>query len=408
MGYIPAGVTPEELPPYPGYGFETPASIGCWYGMTAFWTGCNPNNSSAVSPTGGSKTIAIVDAYDDPSAQSDLAWFSLQFNVPLSLTQIEVVWAQTANSSCYSSYVPTDYSGGWELEESLDIEWAHAMAPSATIYLVEACSNFDTDLQQAVLVANNLVNCGKTGIGSGGVLNTGICGTTHNPGEISISWGGMEFIGENASDSCANLDDSCFITPNIVYFAAAGDSPGVIWPGTSPNVVSVGGASHRRNSSTFNGIAKAAWVFTGGGPSAIEALPTYQNISAVTSVCGTTYRCAPDASFLADPYTGVYVYDTFPVYGFVEGPWWIVGGTSLSTPAMAGIVNNAASRSGTWAASTSAELTTIYSNYTNTADWRDVIYDVFCGPYNGYPTGFDASGYDLCTGVGTPMGFGGK
>jgi len=85
--YIPAGITPDSLPPYPGYGYETPASLGCIYGLTitprgASYPYCNPNSSALANPTGGSKTIAIVDAYDDPSAQSDLAWFSLQFGLP--------------------------------------------------------------------------------------------------------------------------------------------------------------------------------------------------------------------------------------------------------------------------------------------------------------------------------------
>src|SRR5208282_3724209 len=105
-----------------------------------------------------------VDAFDDPDAQGDLAWFSLWFGVPLSASQFQVVWANPIGSSCSSAGVPEDYTGGWELEESLDIEWSHAMAPGAKIYLVEACSNYDSDLQQAVLVANNLVQCGSTEI----------------------------------------------------------------------------------------------------------------------------------------------------------------------------------------------------------------------------------------------------
>jgi subtilase family serine protease len=398
---IPAGVTPEELPPFPGFGYETPASLACVYGLTTAVSGCNPNSAKAVPTGGSSNTIAIVDAYDDPSAPSDLAYFSLQFGLPITLTQFQVVWANTAASSCFYTGVPVDPSGGWETEESLDIEWAHAMAPKASIYLVEACSGMDTDMQQAVLVANNLVNCGKTGIGAGGALNTTVCGSTQDPGEVSLSWGSYELPEESTSDNCATLDDSCFTTPYVVYVAAAGDTPGTEWPGTSPNVVSAGGLSNRRNPSNFNFVQQSAWVDAGGGQSQVEAQPSYQSShSGVTAVCGTKWRCVPDVSFDADPFTGVYVYDSFPVYGVVYGPWWVVGGTSLSAPAVAGIIN----RAGSFAASSNAELTTIYNNMSNTSDFTD-IKSGYCGPYMGFTA---VTGWDFCTGVGAVNTYAGK
>jgi len=129
--FLPSGVTPDEAPPFPGYGYETPASIACHYGQAPVVSRCDPNKT-VTDATGGSNTIAIVDAYDDPSAPSDLAWFSLQFGLPLKLSQFQVVWANPIGSSCpgYLGYgVPIDESGGWEVEESTDIEWAHAMAP---------------------------------------------------------------------------------------------------------------------------------------------------------------------------------------------------------------------------------------------------------------------------------------
>jgi subtilase family serine protease len=403
--YIPPGMTPESLPPYMGYFYETPASLACVYGLTTAVSGCNPNNNSLANPSGGSKTIAIVDAFDDPSAPSDLAWFSLQFGLPMSLSTIDVVWANTANSSCYYSGVPVDQSGGWEIEESVDIEWAHAMAPSAMIYLVEACSNFDTDLQQAVLVANNLVNCGRTGIGAGGALNTAVCGTTLNPGEVSISWGGGEFIGENGTACTATnglLNDGCFTAPNVVYFASAGDSPGVIWPGTSPNVVSSGGTTNRRDPSTGNFINETAWVDAGGGLSYVEAKPSYQ--SGIGNLSAYTYRGVPDLSFDADPFTGVWVYDTFPIYGYVY-QWWVLGGTSVSAPSLAGIINNAATIRGSWADGTNAELTYIYGNRKVAADFTDIPAGYYCGFYMGLST---QQYYDLCTGIGVPNTYAGK
>ncbi|MGO9085277.1 MAG: hypothetical protein ACLQBK_08635 [Candidatus Sulfotelmatobacter sp.] len=397
---FPAGVKPEEAPPYPGFGYETPASLACVYGLVTTISGCNPNSTVNV-PTGGSQSIAIVDAYDNPEADADLAWFSLQFGIPLKVSQFQVIWANPIGSSCYGYSVPTDYTGGWEVEESLDVQWAHAMAPGATIYLVEACSNYDSDLRYGVLVANNLVQCGKTEINqSSGVLGTCPAGST-GKGEVSMSWGGDEFAGENGSTGCAGVDDSCFTAKNVVYFASSGDGPGVIWPSTSPNVVSAGGLTTRRNPSTFNLIGQTGWVDGGGGASLIEARPSYQ--SGVSGVVGS-FRGTPDLSSNADPYTGLYVYDTFPADGFLYYGWLIVGGTSAAAPTLAGIVNNAATRSGTFAASSNAELTTIYANRAVTTDFTDIT-SAYCGPYMGFSA---LVGYDFCSGVGADKSYTGK
>jgi subtilase family serine protease len=432
--FIPAGFKASQEPPYIYYPYETPASLGCVYDLTttpgtgSSYAGCSPNNTALVDPTGGSKTIAIVDAYDDPSAYGDLAWFSLQFGLPLGPGQIQIIWADTAKSSCYPYGVPTDSSGEWELEEATDVEWAHAMAPSATIYLVEACSNSGKDLQEAVLVANNVVSCGQTGIGAGGALSTTVCGTTHKGGEVSMSWGGGEWLGERGTvcnTSTLLINDGCFTTPNVVYVAAVGDGPGVQWPGTSPAVVSAGGLTDRRDPSTpsyylfgtspytSSPYGETAWMFTGGGQSAVEVQPSYQKAavagSSVASVCGTTWRCVPDLSFDADPNSGVWVYDTFPFYyGEYVYQWWIVGGTSVSAPSLAGIINNANTRDTKFAASTSAELTTIYGALktpaTYAADFTDIIY-AYCGPYMGFTAG---TGWDFCSGVGAVNGYAGK
>ena len=405
--YVPAGIKPDEAPPFAGYGYETPASLACHYGLVGVSPGISPNcdpNLTTVNPTGGSNTIAIVDAYDDPSAPGDLAWFSLQFGVPLTLSQFQVVWANTADSSCGFGAVPVDYTGGWELEESLDIEWAHAMAPGANLYLVEACSNYNSDLQQAVLVANNLVQCGETEIDPT-TFALGTCPKVTGKGEVSMSWGEPEFIGENAT-SCGSvgvfansLDDGCFTAKNVVYFASIGDSPGVDYPSVSPNVVSAGGTTNRRNPSTFNWIAEDAWVFGGGGQSAIETEPSYQRLYLAPTVCAT-WRCAPDLSFDSDPYTGVYVYDTFPVDGSNYYEWLVIGGTSVASQSLAGIVNSA----GSFAPSTQAELTTIYHNKSVTTDFTDITAG-YCGFYMGFSA---VAGWDDCTGVGVVKGYTGK
>jgi len=359
--------TPAVTSPAPGFVAETPASLGCVYILVSTRvSGCSPTTAT-LNPSGGSKVIAIVDAFDDPNAATDLATFSIQFGLP------------AANfSKVFASGVkpPQDPTGGWELEESLDIEWAHAMAPSARIILVEAASSSLSNLLAAEAVAANLVAA------AGG-------------GEVSNSWGGGEFSGETSFDST-------FIKSGVVFFASTGDSPGTEWPSVSPNVVAAGGTTISRNPSTLAFITERPWALTGGGRSSFESIPTYQ--TSLTSIVGSS-RGVPDVSFDADPNTGAWVFDSTPVQGSTSGccgvkGWWIVGGTSLSAPALAGVVNSA----GHFATSSDGELTTIYSNLGNPADFRDIAID-YCGPFAGFS---GRTGWDFCTGVGSVHGKAGK
>ena len=143
-----------------------------------------------------------------------------------------------------------------------------------------------------------------------------------------MSWGGSEFSAESAYDSYFT---STTVNPGIVFFAAIGDSgAGVIWPSSSPNVVSVGGTT-LNVTSTGALISETAWSDSGGGVSAYETQPAYQ------ANYGLTYakRACPDVSFDANPNTGVSVYDSTPYEG--ESGWWDVGGTSVGAPSWAAI-----------------------------------------------------------------------
>jgi len=380
----PGLVNPLEAPPYGGYAYETPTSLGCVYKLVASLpAGCNPNSVTAVVG-GGSQTIAIVDAYDDPEAPADLAYFSAQFGLPFSVNKFKVIYADGIAP-------PLDYSGGWEIEESLDIEYAHAMAPNAMLYLVEAASNSYTDLFNAVTVATNLVQCGLTTT----------CGSVTGKGEISMSWGGGEFSGETSYDTYFNKT-------NVVFFASSGDSPGPSYPSTSPNVVSVGGTSISRSATTGNYIGETSWADAGGGPSQVETIPSYQNaIAAVKAIVGTV-RGTPDVSADANPYTGVWVYDTFPTDFYYYGDWWIVGGTSASSPIWAGVVNHASTANAAFSASSNAELTKLYNNLTTTATYNANFHDAVYGECYYYMADRSVTGWDWCTGLGSPTGNGGK
>ena len=357
-----SGVRPLTGPPATGLFYETPASIGCLYKLTKAVKGCNPNTVTA-NPTGGFGAIAVVDAFDDPHAASDLAAFSTQFGLPAA--NFSVVYATGTKPA-------RDSTGGWELEESLDIEWAHAMAPNAQIYLVEAASASFGDLLTAESDAAVLVNA------AGG-------------GEVSNSWGGSEFVGETAYDSA-------FVESGVVFFASSGDTAGPEYPAVSPNVVSAGGTTISRNPVTGAFQAELAWNSAGGGPSTFESRPSYQNGIAIM-VGGA--RGTPDLSFDSDPNTGVWVVDSNPYNGQGgSGAWWIVGGTSVASPALAGIVNAAGSQN----TSSDAELTEIYNNLASITDFNDITKGS-CYFYDGY---IAVKGWDFCTGVGSIRGKIGK
>lgn len=353
---------PNELPPFPGYFFETPASIACVYQLVPHSEhGCNPNFTTQ-NPRGGSGAIAIVDAYDTPNAASDLAAFSAQFGLPAA--DFTVVYASGTQPAL-------DPTGGWELEASLDVQWSHAMAPHAKIFLVEANTNFFSDLFPAVLLAANLV-------------------ASNGGGEVSMSWSSGEFTQET-------LLDGLFTTPSVVYVASSGDSPGAGWPSSSPNVISAGGTTLSRDPNTGTFLLENTWQDAGGGPSQVEPRPHFQDH--IASIVGD-FRGTPDLSFDANPNTGVWVLDTNLYFG-QPGGWFILGGTSVSAPSLSGIINAA----GKFAPSSEAENALLYKHlFSDKGDFRDIVYGT-CGLNIG---NFAVPGWDFCTGIGSNNGLGGK
>jgi len=372
---MPEGAAPAVTgPPFTGDAFETPASIACIYHLVTVVAGCNPNKVT-TNPTGGSRAIGIVDAFDYPTAMADLNAFSTQFGLPtVTSTTFKVIFAG-GTGGCAGTDPAND--PGWELEQALDIEWAHAMAPKAKIFLVEAQTNSFADLMVAEDCASKQVAA------AGG-------------GEVTNSWGGSEFSGETTLDSH-------FVKTGVVYFASTGDSAGTEWPSVSTNVVAVGGTTTSRinGGATFGNFAgEAAWEDGGGGLSQFEPRPSYQSV-----LPSATHRLVPDVSSDANPNTGVWVNDFNPAFGCSKAPcWFVVGGTSVASPTWAGIVN----RAGHFATSSSAELTTIYKAYgtatTYAADYNDITYGL-CSFYDGNVA---TAAWDPCTGVGSPKSYVGK
>ena len=289
----------------------SPAQIEAAYGL------------STSPTTGAGRTIAIVDAYNDPYIQSELSAFDAQFGLAAATLTVE---GQTG----VGSRLPATDSG-WAEEEALDVEWAHALAPGAKIVLVEANSENTSDLLAAVQTASK----------SGASV-------------VSMSWGLSDTARSSRAQAQLNQTfaqyDGYFTTPGVTYVAAAGDSPGSEWPASSPNVVAVGGTSLSISGGT---VSQTVWSQTGGGVSGYESEPSFQ--SAVQS---SGRRTTPDVSFDANPYSGVSVYSLFS--SSRSGPWLTVGGTSLGAPSWAAIIAAVDQGRGT-SLSSSQTLTALYN-----------------------------------------------
>jgi subtilase family serine protease len=269
-------------------------------------TGLSPTTIKTVYnyPTnltaGAGKTIAIVDAYDDPTAESDLAVFSSIFGLPACTTANGCF--TKVNQTGGTSYPRKD--AGWALEISLDIQWAHAIAPGARILLVEASSNSFANL----LAAEDYARA--------------------HAQYVSNSWGGSEFSGESSYDSH-------FAQLGVSFFVSSGDSGlPAQYPSASPNVISVGGTTLNFNSSG-GFTTETGWSGSGGGCSAYETATSAQSsFSQYGHVNCAGKRATPDVSLDADPASGVSVYDSTRYQG--QAGWFKVGGTSASSPMWAG------------------------------------------------------------------------
>ncbi len=365
----PLGILPLDNGSLAPVGY-TPEQIRTAYGFNSVMFG-------TVAGDGAGQTIAIVDCYDDPSfvntssnsyKTSDLAQFDAAFGLPdpPSFTKVNETGGATLPGTDPAGR--GNLAGNWEIEEALDIEWAHAMAPGANIVLVEATSDTTN---------NDLLTAVKTAATLPGVS------------AISMSWGlESEIAGEVATDST-------FVTPaghqGVTFLAASGDSgsPGY-YPAYSPNVVAVGGTSLNLN--TDNSIqSEIAWAGSGGGTSKFETEPAYQ-----IAVQNTGFRTIPDVAFDADPYTGVAVYDSYNDTDG-SGPWVQIGGTSLASPSWAGliaVVNQGRVLAGAGTLDGPTE-TLPYLYAMPSADFNDIV----SGSNGGYNAG---SGYDEATGLGSP------
>jgi hypothetical protein len=302
-----------------------------------------------LSASGGSGvTVAIVDAMNDPNAASDLATYRSQYGLPACGSGC----FQVLNQNGATSPLPTSDTG-WAGEESLDIDMVSAICPLCHIDLIEANSASDADLYTAEDTAASLANF------------------------VSNSWGGSEYSGQTT-------DDSHFNHPGKVITVSAGDSgTGAEYPATSQYVTAVGG-THLVTASNSRGWTETAWTSSGSGCSAYDAKPSWQT---VTTSCSK--RAEADVSAVADPATGVAVYQTYGASG-----WVVYGGTSVSAPIIASVYALAGTpTAGTYPASYP------YAHASN-------LFDVTSGSNGscGAPICTAGTGWDGPTGLGTPNG----
>jgi subtilase family serine protease len=321
----------------------TPSQVRSAYGFSNVTFG-------SVIGDGTGQTIAIVDAFNDPTIASDLAKFDQTFGLP-DPPNFAVLKQHNGKK------LPKD-NRGWSQEIALDVEWAHAIAPGANILLVEALSA--SELGSAVNFARNAPGVSV----------------------VSISAAGKEFKSEAATDA---LFTTPFGHSGVTFVVAAGDEGAKPeYPSSSPNVLTVGGTSLSLgwNGQWYRGN-ETVWSGGGGGVSQFEGVPSYQ------SGLGLSARGTPDVSYDGDPNTGFAVYDSFG-----SGGWAQFGGTSAGAPQWAALIaiadqGRALNGMGPLANAQAA----LYSVP------RSDFFDVTSGSNGTFAT----FGYDTASGLGSPI-----
>lgn len=279
------------------------------------------------------------------------------------------IYYQTNNSfsTSVSGNVPIDTD--WGLEISMDVQFAHSVAPYANIVLILAKAASYNDLIAAIHFGNTIPN----------VVS------------MSMSWGGSEY------SNLVSLDKSVFTNSNIIYCAASGDDGsygGIIWPSVSSNVISVGGTQLTQLKPR---VIEKGWSGSGGGKSNYFSMPSYQKNVGLNTKFNTTKRLNPDICSLA--YPCVSIYNSTPPSGTPSGWSGLYGGTSLASPIIAGMIASSIQSEyinkslSNWKYVTRSKLyTNIYNRPTN------LIRDITLGSNGSYNS---INGYDLVSGNGS-------
>jgi subtilase family serine protease len=365
----------------------TDASTNKPFATTSFAGGYTPTDIQSAyalpaTPAAGTdfnwngRTVAIVDAYDNPNAASDMLVYRQTFNLPLCATTSATPTVDDLTSCFFTKVNQTGQKSpmpagnvGWGQEINLDVQAVSASCPSCKIVLVEANSNSYTDLGAGVNTAAAL-----------------------GADAISNSYGGAEFRAETSATYNAPYNH-----PGVAITVSTGDAGyGVQFPAASQYVTAIGGTTLTRDTSV-RGWTESAWSGAGSGCSAYVAKPAFQ-----PGVGSCATRTVADVSAVADPNTGLAVYDS---YGSTAGQnWYVVGGTSLASPVVASVYALAGNTGGTASAIKYAEYP-----YAHTAGLNDVRTGSNGNCTVGRKTANLAlctamTGYDGPTGLGSPNG----
>lgn len=304
------------------------------------------------SAAGSGQTVAIVDAFDDPTAENDLAVYRTQFGLAPCTTANGCFRKvnQTGGST------PPAANASWAQEISLDLDMVSAICPNCHILLVESNSAGFADLGAAVNEAASL-----------------------GANAISNSYGGTEFSTETAYDTYYNH-------PGHAITVSSGDSGyGVQYPASSQYVTAIGGTSLSR-ASNARGWSETVWSGAGSGCSAYEQKPAWQTDT------GCARRTVADVSAVADPNTGVAVYDSTSYNG--QRGWLVFGGTSVASPVIASVYALAGNGG-----------SVNYGSYPY--GHLSALFDVTAGSNGSCGSSYlctGKAGYDGPTGNGTPNG----
>ena len=356
------GTAISSSKPFPG--FQTPQRLRELYEL--------PEETAA----GSTQTVAVVDAFDDPTAEADLEVFSKQFGLP----------ACTAANGCFKKVNQKGQSaplppvdGGWASEISIDVQMAHAICQSCHIVLVEAKTEEFSDLGAGV---NAAVSLGAT--------------------EVSNSYGSAEEAGEK------ELESGSYNHPGVVITASSGDcgylnrgcpeevQEGTEFPADSPHVVAVGGTSVHESGGVWT---STVWKDGGSGCSVVFSAPFWESGIAGFAATGcASGRSVADVAAVGDPNTGVDVYDSTPE--FTGGPtgWGVWGGTSVAAPIVAAEFALAGGAQGV-----SYPAATLYAHAAEAGDFYDVTSGTN-GTCGGATICKATAGYDGPTGIGSPVG----
>ncbi|HEY2576986.1 MAG TPA: S53 family peptidase [Streptosporangiaceae bacterium] len=413
-----------------------PTEADCFAIGRRCFTPVSMQNSYNLSPLyaagdeGQGVTIAIIDSFGNPNMASDLANFDTQFGLQHMCgepgaacgagipTFTHVYWngkTQVKSPPPKSKGTGLQARDAWTVETSLDVEWAHAMAPDANILNVTTnpaetlgvqgfpammdAEQFIVDNHQATVITQSFGAAEESFASTQSLLNL-------RHAFVSAAANGVTVLASSGDGGTANPGKEPVKNPKTIPF------PTVEWPASDPLVTAVGGTYLCTDPVTGMGVdstdpptncqvtpatREIGWIDSGGGFSHVFSTPSYQDTLPAGSTAIATMRGVPDVAFQASSRTGPLVYDTAPG----GGGWLVVGGTSCSSPQFAGLVAIADQIAGHGLGQISPTLYQL----ADSANYSSDFFDVTTGNNQADPAvpGYPATtGWDPVTGLGTP------